>query len=231
MAEESELSVEYQVPDRLPAPGLVGAENPVPAVLLGVLAAVVLGVVFFGATRLVYIYILYNSFLGVGVGWAISAGLKQGKYLNRDVLMAITAGCSLLVYVTFFVAYHQWLMSETGESFGFFDAVSLRAQYELFLWDWEIGTVGNVILWIIEYAITLYFAWRAVKTAILVCQVESVPTEVVEYTAHLFSQGHGVEHIRQELSKKGWTSEQDQMKAIRAVDGLISLHSQALEES
>jgi len=222
----------YVPPDQLPAPEISQASFPFLAILLGVLVSAALGVTLFAASRLVYIYFLYNWLLGVAIGWAIAFGPKQSKYSGTGVLFTITALCSSLAYFVFNVAlYFSVLKEAPDESLSFLEFLAVRAEYEPFIGGVEIGSVGNIIVWIVEFGITFYFAWRLVSAAIGVCRIEAVPSPVTEFVAYRLSEGHDVEDVQQELSKRGWTRPEDQQKALRAVDSLVSLAKAAKEDN
>jgi hypothetical protein len=84
----------YVVPNQLPDPPGTINSSPSLAIVFGLLVSVVLGVVFFVATRFMYIYILYNWLLGVAIGQAIGFGLKRGRYTNINTLTKVSALCS-----------------------------------------------------------------------------------------------------------------------------------------
>jgi hypothetical protein len=83
------------------------SEVPLLSVALGLLAAGGLGLLMFVATRFVYVYILYNSLIGMAVAAAIGVGYRQehrqGKEVKASLLLVIS--CCLAAYWSFNFAW------------------------------------------------------------------------------------------------------------------------------
>jgi predicted ferric reductase len=107
----------------------------------------------------------------------------------------------------------------------------LRAKYEPFIYDIEPGVAGNILIWLIEFGITFFYALKSIKRAICVCRVEAVPSQVTEFALHHISEGHDEPYIQQELAKRGWTKSEDQTKAFLAAESLASLIKEEEEEA
>jgi len=67
----------YELPSTLPPPPEDHSPNVIPAVVFGVAVSVMFGVVLFAISQVIYIYILYNSVIGIGIGMAISQGITM----------------------------------------------------------------------------------------------------------------------------------------------------------
>ena len=207
----------YVPPDQLPPPEFAGSSFPLVALLLGGLVAVVLGGVLFMASQFIYVYLLYNAWIGISIGKMIARAPERNRFTNVPFLFAATGVCSVLAYVAYNVALHQWVLQQNpGFQLGFLDFVWLRAQVNPFLAGVQPGAAGTIIIWLAELGITQFYAWKQVRVAVQVCELVSVPSEVVEFVSYLYWQNADDEHIRAELSKRGWTLEEDQTRAIRA---------------
>ena len=206
----------YVPPDHLPPPDFAGSTFPLVTLLLGGLVAVVLGGVLFAASQFMYVYILYNAMIGIGIGKVIALAPERSRFTHVPFLFAATGVCSVLAYVAYNVALHQWVLNQNpGVQLGFFDFLWLRLQAMPFLGGVQLGVAGTVIVWLAELGVTQFYAWRQVRVAVQVSEVACVPSEVVEFVSHLYWQNAVDDHIRAELSKRGWTLEEDQTRAIR----------------
>lgn len=125
---------------------------------LGLLAAVALGIALFVASRIVYIYLFYNSIIGIGIGAAVAYGIGKAKYRETSSVVFITAICSFVAYLTFNMALMRYVFG--GDTIGFFEFLRIRAENEPFLSFGQIGAGRNIIIWVVEFLITWYFAWQ-----------------------------------------------------------------------
>jgi len=216
---------EYTPPATLPRPVPPDVPNiPVIAICLGLLASVGLGLALFVASQLIYIYLLYNSIIGIGIGIVVAWGIGKTKYHSVPILLLLTATCSLLAYLTFNVALMTYILSEVpGETLEFIEFIRLRAENEPFIGGMEIGAIGNYVVWTIEMLITWYFAWARVSSQLRVMDVEAVPAEVTELIVYLLNSEQSVDGVRRELAARGWTDSSDQDRALLAVTSLASL--------
>ncbi len=207
----------YTPPDRLPPPALTPQSFPPTVLLLGVGTAIVLGGALFAASHLIYVYILYNAMIGIGIGTMIARAPERGRFTNLPILFTVSAVCSVLAYVVYHVSWHQWVLAKNpGMQIGFLDFVWLQAQVMPFIGGMQLGAVGNIAVWLVEIGITLYYAWQRVHAAAQIAAVSAVPSEVLEFVSFLFWQHADDDHIRAELSKRGWMMPDDQTRAIRA---------------
>jgi hypothetical protein len=218
----------YQPPDFLPPPPEQGWSTPFLAGALGVGGAVLGGIVMCAAARFIYVYVFYNALLGVLIGRAIAAGASRSRFTNQAVLLGLTIACSLLAYVAYNAALYAYLLERNNVAInqfgaaelivGFGSFMKLRAEQDDFIGGMQLVMAGNSVVWLIEAAITAHYAWQRVRIDRMICLVESVPAEVLQFVAHLLSEGRESDEVAQELSKRGWIVPADQQRAIRAVE-------------
>jgi hypothetical protein len=228
---------------------------PFMAVLLGIMASVGLGIALFAAGRFMYIYILYNSLIGIGVGAAIAYGLAHAKYNKRLVPILLVVVCAFISYLTYnIIALMLYVLSQApggitpevmleggvrmyyavskapGESIGFLQFLQLRAENEPFIRGARIGAIGNYVVWFVEYLITAYFAWSRVSVTLRLLDVQSVPPAVLGLIAHFLAKNYSVEDVKKELASRGWSRPEDQETAFVAACSLVSLLQQEQQE-
>jgi hypothetical protein len=229
----------YVPPGELPPPPASVKGTPFLGIVAGLAAAVVGGIALFAASRLVYIYILYNVFAGTAIGWAIGLAPRRSKYADTPILFVGTLICSLLTYLSFNIALFAYMLSVIGlpadvEPFevvlGFFAFLAVRAQEEPFIGGAQIGAVGNAIVWFVEIAITFGSAWQIVYGAIHACRLESVPYKVAKFVLRMRAQGMDDTTVARELSARGWIDPEDQQRAVQAAASLAAIQAAEADE-
>ena len=221
---------QYTAPVLLPSPTKEQpASFPIISVVLGCLTAVGLGIALFLASRLIYIVILYNVFIGVCLGKVISYGIGVAGYRGVFMLKLLTTVCAFLVYLSFYVVLLAYALTYMEESFNFIelpiifiDFMREVAEVQEFFGA-EIGTIGNIIIWIVELLITCFYSWEQVKIKLRAMDVESVPMEVIEFILYLYGKKYEINNVRRELADHGWKDRLDQDKALSATSSLLSL--------
>ncbi len=230
-SEDTPLSPPYTPPRDLPAPAVHGASNPIIAVALGLVAACVLGIALFAASQFIYIYILYNSLVGVAIGWAIALGVQKGRYTNGVGLLLLTIVCSLIAYLVFNYSMYVWILRAIdGPRPSFLEFLHFRAENDTLIRGIKPGTIGNIIVWVVEAGITWFFAFQRVMSAKQSSHVEAVPGEVTEFVLYLMSQGRQPHEVDEELSRRGWVQQEDRERAMLAATALAAMIQEAQEE-
>jgi hypothetical protein len=223
---------QYVPPETLPPPIRPEAGFPLLAILLGSLAAVGLGVAFYLVTSFIYIYILFNALLGIGIGMVIAYGIGTVKYRGIPLLLLLTGACSFLAYLTYNIVLMEAMLSYgPGQSPGFIEFLKFRAANEPFIGGMQIGTIGSYTVWAAEFLITWYFAWTRVSVKMRLMDIDSVPPEVAEFLLYLSAErGLDLDEMEKELAARGWADPEDQHRAFTAVNSLVSLMSEAQED-
>ncbi len=222
----------YELPSTLPPPPEDHSPNVIPAVVFGVAVSVMFGVVLFAISQVIYIYILYNSVIGIGIGMAISQGIKLGHYTNENGLLGLTVLCSILTYLVFNYVMYYWLLRDVqGVRPDFFQFLMLRAEHETLMRGWVPGKIVNIIVWVIEAGITWFFAFKGAMGGALSYQVSAVPTVVTEFVLHHFTEGRSPEEVQQELNRMGWSHEKDREKALAAAMAVVAFIQEENEAS
>jgi hypothetical protein len=225
---ETQEPKSYVPPSELPLPLKITSQNPIPAVILGLVAASVLGVALFAISNLIYVYILYNAFIGIGIGMAIGIGIQKGRYTNPMGLLGLTIVCSLLVYVVYNFSIFYWVLRDfQGPNPGFFVFLQVRAENDTLFRGIKPGTIGNVAIWLIEAGITWFYAFKGTTGAVQREHIEAVPQPVTELVLHFISEGRGKAEIENELGKRGWTKPEDQQKAFGSAAAVIQAAREA----
>lgn len=214
----------YTPPDTLDPPLNQIKESPTLPILIGFLASLTLGIGLFIASRFMYVYILFNVLLGLGIGRAMGFGIRRARYTKVSVLFGLTILYSLLCYVVFNYSLYCWILLKSDLSPPtFLQFLQIRAEHNIFIRGIKPGTIGNIIVWIVEVIITLWVAAKVEDTAIRTCHIESIPPTVMKFMIYLVSRGHDRNTIDRELEKRGWFRPEDRNQAFLAVSSAVAL--------
>jgi hypothetical protein len=219
----------HVIPDALPTPPATlraTSEFPMETFGLVCLLASGLGVGLFVGAKIIYVYLLYNSLIGVALGWGLAKFPREKKYTDEDGLLGVTLFVSVMPYIVmnfawFLVARAAIAEEYPGTSITIGEFFEARCE-DTFLAGIEPGVMGWLIIWTIEIGITFVVAWNQVSAAILVTKIEAIPKEVTEFVLHLMSEEKTEETIRAELSTRGWSNPDDQRRAIEAANAVVA---------
>jgi len=88
------------------------------------------------------------------------------------------------------------------------------------------GWIGLVISWVVQIVITYGISYVQLASHLTQFQLERVPMEVVDFAVYHFVKGKDDNEVRRELSKMGWSKEEDQndvFESIGALQGMQEL--------
>lgn len=235
---EDEAEEEYAPPERLPNPTFQTGSLPIGPLLLALVVSIAVGILL-AVSRWIfgfYIYILYNSLVAMAIGWALVKAPRRCRFTNRPVLLLSTLFFSLLAYLTYFVCSFLYVAYKGGnwDALGAMVPLDQAQAFWGFMRTWaekgslfgaRLGPWGSCVLWSAELSITLFCIWPQIKTARLISLIEMVPVEVLETVLHFQNTGLDRSGVEGELSRRGWTTPDDQALALRATAAYRELTS------
>jgi hypothetical protein len=217
---ESEMNEEetWTPPSSLPPPTEARSGPPVLAILAVAGVAVGAGVALWMSSQVFYIYILYNSLIGAGIGWALGLGPRKAGFTNKAALLGLAVVFCVLPYVLMRYGFYVQTLSAVAEQgqtpdFGFFDFFVFFLERDS-LFGLELGLIGNSIILLIEIAISVYYAHNKIEIALQHARIESVPGDVVSFVVNGIASGWDTARVRTELAHRGWARPDDQDRAI-----------------
>lgn len=221
----------YEPPSVLPRPMELPGRNPIPPLVLGVVAAAAMGLLLYVVGQFLYIYILYNSVIGMVIGVAMGWGVRKFHYTNDKILGVWAVVCSVLAYAVFNYTMFRVLSADL-RTMGptFLQFLVLRAENEPLFFGIEPGRIGNFIVWFIELGITAYFALTNLMGGMARHGIDAVPREVIDFLLHEISEGKDEKEVRYGLQKRGWVDPRDQDKALEAAGTVIMMIQQEQEK-
>ena len=221
----------YEPPSVLPPPRESPQGNLILPLALGGAAAAVMGLLLYFVGQFLYIYILYNSVIGMVIGVAMGWGVRRFHYNDEKVLGVWAVACSLLAYAVFNYTMFRVMTAESGiMGPTFLQFLVLRAENEPLFFGIEPGKIGNFVVWFVELGITAYFALTNLMSGVARHNIDAVPREVVEFLLHEIAEGKEERDVRYGLRKRGWGDPLDQDKALEAAGAVITMIQQENEE-
>jgi len=220
---------DYEIPKNLPQP----KERKQPQLWIplvgGILAALLLGyVVAFLSVKGIYIIGLFEVGVAFAIGFILKYLIKASNYTNYDRLNYLLVGMIIVTYVSNQYFQYQIILNENNyESIGFFQFIKLRLESGLTIKSLNTGWIGLVISWIFQLGFTYAIGILRLASNLIAYQLERVPMEVVNFAFYHFIKEKTENQVRSELSKMGWTEEQDQnevFESIGAVQGATELN-------
>lgn len=219
---------DFEIPESLPQP----KERKEPQVWIpivgGFLTALLLGyVVAFLSVKGVYIIGLFEVGVAFAIGFALKFLIKASNYTNYDILKYSLIGMVILVYVSNQYFQYQIILTENNyQPIGFFEFMKLRLEAGLTLKTLNTGWIGLAISWVFQLGFTYAIGLFRLASNLTSYQLERVPMVVVDFALYHFVKKKTENEVRSELSKMGWTEEQDQnevFESIGAVQEAIDL--------
>jgi hypothetical protein len=216
----------------LPPPEAPTVSFPLIPIVIAIGLTIGCGIALSIASKIIYIYILYNALIGGAIGWALAKAPKNNRYTNAGMLLVLTLILSLAAYFVYhyvnYLVFPEFAGVQAGAPDpGFFQFLLIEAANEWFIFGLQLGLVGTLIVWAIEAAITFFVAWAKVQSAIHMCKVESVPDPVRDYVLQLLADEHDQATVERELAKHGWNTPEDQARALESAHALITLMAEA----
>ncbi|HAA12186.1 MAG TPA: hypothetical protein DCE41_10995 [Cytophagales bacterium] len=213
---------DYEIPESLPKPKKRRESKLWIPIVGGLLTALLLGyVVALLSVKVIYIIGLFEVGIAFTIGFALKFLIKTSNYTNYDILKYTLIGMVVLVYVSNQYFQYQIILSENNyEPIGFFEFFKLRLKAGLKIKSINTGWIGLIISWIFQLGFTYAIGMLRLASNLTSYQLERVPMEVVDFAFYHFVKNKTENQVRSELSKLGWTEEQDQNEVFESIGAL-----------
>tara|TARA_A100000171_G_scaffold28924_1_gene27008 strand:+ start:4713 stop:5798 length:1086 start_codon:yes stop_codon:yes gene_type:complete len=212
----------YVLPESLPAP----PKQLNPQLVFPMVGGIVISLI----TGFIIAFLTYQStyFIGafeVGAALLIAFSFKYlirlGNYTNFQILQYILGGVVLLTYISNQYFYFELIWNTNNyEPISFLEFIKLRIKAGLEIKSLDTGWIGLVISWIFQLGITYIIVYLRVISSLTVYLLERVPIEVSEFTLFHLIKGKSEDHVRLELTKMGWGTQQSQNEALESIAGM-----------
>lgn len=231
IAAQKELEIEtekinnlddYEIPTSLAQP--LERKKPNLGVLLigGIITALVLGfIVAFLSIKGIYIIGVFEVVVAFALGYALKHLIKLSNYDVFDHLHYLFIGLIVVTYVSNQYFQYQIILNEGDyEPFTFMEFMKVRFEAGLTIKDLNTGWIGLLVSWVLQLVITYYVGISILASSFIDLLIERVPMEVVDFAYYLFVKEKTEAEVRSELSKMGWTKEEDQDDVFAALGAI-----------
>lgn len=220
---------DYKIPESLPKPKNRREPKLWIPIAGGLLTALVLGyVVALLSLKGIYIIGLFEVGVAIAIGFSLKFLIKASNYTNYNILNYTLIGMIVIIYLSNQYFQYQIILNENNyEPIGFFEFIKLRFEAGLTIKSLNTGLTGLVISWIFQLGFTYLIGILRLASNVTAYQLERVPMDVVDFAIYHFVKEKTENQVRSELSKMGWTDEQDQkevFESIGAIQGATELN-------
>lgn len=218
---------DYIIPDDLPEPTAPKKKNFSILVVGGLVLSVILGFIIAEVSLHVYIIGVFEFLVALAIVYSLKYLIKLSNFTD---ITKIQTFLIVMVFVIYFSnQYFQFeiiLRENNFERISFFEFLKIRLAEGLTVKKMNTGWIGLLISWILQLVLTYYISFLRLVSIVAAYQLERIPVEVVDFTNYYFIKGKSQDEVRNELTKKGWKSIENQdevFEAIGAIYGSIEL--------
>jgi len=213
---------DYVIPENLPEAVFPKKKNFSILVLGALILSLIFG--FIIAEVLIHgIYFigLFEVLVGISIAFSLKYLIKISNFTDIIKIQYLLMGMVFLIY--FFNQYSQYeiILNENNlERIGFLEFIKFRFSQGLTIKTLNTGWIGLIISWILQLVLTYYVAYLRLLMAITSYQLERIPVEVLDFSIYHFVKGKSENEVRDELSKKGWSANENQDEVFEAIGAM-----------
>ena len=213
---------DYIIPENLPHPVESKKKNFSILVLGGLILSLILGFIIAEISiHGIYFIGLFEVLVGISISIALKYLIKISNFTDIPKIGYLLMGIVFLIYFTNQYFQYEIILSENNfERIGFLEFIKIRFSEGLTIKTLNTGWIGLIISWILQLVLTYYVAYLRLLSIITAYQLERVPVEVVDFCSYHFIKGKSEDEVRKELSKKGWTTNENQEEVFEAIGAI-----------
>jgi hypothetical protein len=216
---------DYEIPDVLPQPEKQVEPKTWIPIIGGIILSIILGfIVAFLTIKFIYVIGLYEVVIGFLIGFGFKYLIKLSNYTNFNKLSYLLVGVVLIIYILNQYFLYGLIMSENNiEPIGFLNFIQMRFEEGLTIKSMNTGWIGLVISWIFQIGLTYGIAYNQLASNLTQYQLEKIPMEVVNFAFYHLVKGKDENEVRKELTKMGWSKEEDQNDVFESIGAIQSM--------
>lgn len=219
--EKEDNMADYVIPEKLSKPPLFKNSTISYSVLVTILGSSLLAVIFGLMTHFFYIIILWESLIGIALGFIIGQSVKWGNYTNFTNLQYLIIGAVVsILFGSQYFQYQLFIVENSMVSIGFIDFVIARLEEGFHFSDFNTGWIGWLIVWVLQFCMIYFISLNRLASMTIEYQITRIHEKVIEFAMYHFTQDKSEEEVKVELAKMGWRDKQAQeyvMEALMAV--------------
>ena len=159
---------------------------------------------------------LFEIVVGFILAYSLKVFMPLSNYTHSKNLLTIIFISIVLTY--FFSQYFQYLhFKKEYSDLTFLIFISERLKHGLMFKALNLGTIGQIVFWIVQIGLTFLVAFLQCFKLIMNYSIDRVPDDVINYAMYLMAKDKQEREIKTELSKKGWKSDLGQNAVFEAI--------------
>jgi hypothetical protein len=213
---------DYIIPENLPQPTESKRKNFSVLVIGGLLISLILGFIIAEVSiHGIYFIGVFEVLTGLAIAYSLKYLIKISNFTEIPKIEYLLMGMVFLIYFSNLYFQYEIILSENNlERIGFLEFIKIRFSEGLTVKTLNTGWIGLIISWIIQLVLTYYVAYLRIVSIIIAYQLEKIPVEVLDFCNYHLIKGKSEEEIRNELSKKGWTTNENQEEVFEAIGAI-----------
>ncbi|MCR9249113.1 MAG: hypothetical protein NXI20_01760 [bacterium] len=212
---------DYEIPEKLTPPPKYKEPNIILPIIFAGFGVLSLAGLFALVSKFIYVIILFEVLIGLGLSFVVGEGIKHGNYTNGLGLKVIFIFSIISIVVL--NQYFQYLLVLNEISrfdLNFVEFMSHRLQQGFYLKEINTGIIGWVVIFILQLLIIGGTAFVHMFGTLTHFAIKRIPDDVLTFAFYLIAKNKSVDQIRSELNSKGWTDSRAQdyvMEALAAI--------------
>lgn len=224
-AEKVDNMEDYVIPEKLPKPPLFKKSIITYSIIITILGSSLLAVVFGLMTHFFYIIILWESLIGIALGFIIGQSVKWGNYTNFTKLHYLIIGAVLSILIgSQYFQYQLFINENSMISIGFIDFLIARLDAGFIFDEFNTGWIGWIVILIIQFCMIYFISLNRLAKMTIEYQIERVNEKVIEFALYYFMQDKSEEEVKEELAKMGWKDKIHQQYVMEAVTAVYEVN-------
>lgn len=221
IADRNNLS-NYEIPESLPPP----KERSRPILIIPFIGAILIAIITgyliaYCANKVGYIIGLYEVISGILIGFCFKKLIELSNYARADYLDYMLIISVLLTFtLNQYFLYHFIVDTEIQDLVRFSDFIKMRLERGLIIDSLNTGWIGLVLSWGFQLFFTFVIAKFRLDSSLIQYRTGIVPIEVLDFTLYHLLKGKDLQTVRNELTAKGWSKEEDQNDVFYAISAI-----------
>lgn len=213
---------DYVIPESLPAPSPRMKPNIYIPLISTIVVSLILGYILaFCISNSFYIIGLFDVGVGFIIGFILSQTLKHGNYTDFKKLRLILIASVILSFISCQIFIYQlYIGKNSSVEIDFITFIKLRFEAGLTIKSLNTGWIGLVISWGFLLFFGYYIGLLKLVSGTIKYQLSRIPPEVLDLAVYLFIKEKSEDQVKTELSKFGWSNNEDQNYVMEAVGAI-----------
>ena len=178
-----------------------------------------------GTVKFGYVIGFYEMVAGLVIYGCYKFAISRSCYRDFDTVVKTINPTVVGFMVVHHVSLAAWFLGPSAlNPLVFFEFMMLRIQTGLTLKELNLGWIGLVISWVLQFALPTMILKLDISRLLLSSAVKSIPPEVLEFAEYHFLKGKSEAGVKRELANMGWTDKHAQDAVFDAIESDWVIH-------